>query len=50
VASAAGCVYGATAAPATLAGNEAVQTLYITALRNTHALEKQAAQMLQRSG
>ena len=38
----------ATAAPATLAGNEAVQTLYITALRNTHALEKQAAQMLQR--
>ncbi|MEH3143869.1 MAG: ferritin-like domain-containing protein [Methylobacterium frigidaeris] len=38
----------ATAAPPTLAGNEAVQTLYITALRNTHALEKQAAQMLQR--
>ncbi len=38
----------ATSAPDTLAGSEAVQTLYITALRNTHALEKQAAQMLQR--
>ncbi|HEY8564873.1 MAG TPA: ferritin-like domain-containing protein [Beijerinckiaceae bacterium] len=31
-----------------LASNETVQTIYITALRNTHALEKQAEQMLER--
>ncbi|GJD52090.1 Protein YciE [Methylobacterium crusticola] len=28
--------------------NETVQAIYITALRNTHALEKQAAQMIER--
>ena len=37
-----------TSAGASLANNEAVQTIYIKALRNTHALEKQAAQMLER--
>jgi ferritin-like metal-binding protein YciE len=37
-----------TSAGANLASSEAVQTAYITALRNTHALEKQAAQMLER--
>ncbi|PIK73423.1 hypothetical protein CS379_08520, partial [Methylobacterium frigidaeris] len=30
------------------ATNDTVQSIYVTALRNTHALEKQAAQMIQR--
>jgi ferritin-like metal-binding protein YciE len=38
----------ATAGQTSSAANETVQSIYVTALRNTHALEKQAAQMIQR--
>ncbi|AWN54745.1 DUF892 family protein [Methylobacterium sp. 17Sr1-1] len=38
----------ATAGQTSSATNETVQSIYVTALRNTHALEKQAAQMIQR--
>lgn len=38
----------ATASKTATATDEIVQAIYVTALRNTHALEKQAAQMIQR--
>ncbi|WP_048427461.1 ferritin-like domain-containing protein [Methylobacterium indicum] len=38
----------ATAAKNDAKSDETVQAIYVTALRNTHALEKQAAQMIQR--
>ncbi len=37
-----------TAAHTAAETDETVQAIYVTALRNTHALEKQAAQMIQR--
>ncbi len=37
-----------TASKTATATDETVQAIYVTALRNTHALEKQAAQMIQR--